>query len=98
VFEKEKNYEELTHGSFHRQQDVKGTHSIERILKYVKEHDKAKVIMDEDWRMLPTRTKRQKKYYKSAEKRDKRRQVRNVFSLFEQLEASNPELKKACLV
>ncbi len=98
VYDKDKSFEELTHGSFHRQQDVKGTHSLEKILNYVKEHDKAKVIMDQDWRMLPTRTKRQKKYYKSAERRDKRRQVKNVFSLFDQLEASNPELKKACLV
>ena len=88
----------MIHGSFHRQQDVKGAHSLEKILNYVKEHDKAKVIMDQDWRMLPTRTKKQKKYYKNAEKREKRRQVRNVFSLFAQLEAGNPKLKKACLV
>lgn len=98
VLEKDKSFEELIHGSFHRQQDVKGTHSLEKILNYVKEHDKAKVIMDEDWRKLPTRTKKQKKYYKAAERRDKKRQVRNVFSLFAQLEASNPDLKTACLV
>ena len=54
--------------------------------------------MNEDWRKLPTRTKKQKKYYKAAERRDKKRQVRNVFSLFAQLEASNPELKRNCFV
>ena len=47
VFEKDKSFDELIHGSFHRQQDVKGTHSLEKILNYIKEHDKAKVIMDE---------------------------------------------------
>lgn len=98
VFEKDKSFEELIHGSFHRQQDVKGTHSLEKILNYIKEHDKAKAIMNEDWRMLPTRTKKQKKYYKAAERCDKKRQVRNVFSLFAQLEADNPEIKKSCFV
>ena len=41
---------------------------------------------------------KQKKYYKAAERRDKKRQVRNVFSLFAQLEADNPEIKKSCFV
>ena len=98
VYEKEKSFDELIIGSYHRQSDVKGTSSLERIFNYIREHDKAKVIMDEDWRKLPTRTKKQKKYYKSAEKRDKKRQVRNVFSLFAQLEADNPKIKKSCFV
>ena len=85
VYEKEKSFDELIVGSYHRQSDVKGTRSLEKIFNYI-------------WRMLPNRTKKQKKYYKNAEKREKRRQVRNVYSLFAQLEASNPELKKECLV
>lgn len=98
VYEKDKSFDELIVGSYHRQSDVKGTRSLEKIFNYIRKHDKAKVIMDEDWRMLPNRTKKQKKYYKNAEKREKRRQVRNVYSLFAQLEASDPKLKKVYLV
>ncbi len=97
-FDKEKTYDELIIGNFHRQKDVTRTSSLDKVLNYIRNHDRAKVIMDEDWRKLPTRTKKQKRYYKSAERRDKRRQVRNVFSLFAQLEASDPSLKKSCFV
>ena len=94
IYENDKSFEELIYGDFHRQSDVNGKLSLEKILIYIKEHDNAKTIMNEDWRNLPTKTRKQKKYYKAAEKRDKRRQIRNVLSLFEQLESNNPDLKQ----
>ena len=97
-YDQDMTMKELIVGDYHRQKDVSRTYSLDKIFRYIKEHDKAKLIMDEDYRKLPTKTKKQKKYYKSAERRDKRKQVRNVFSLFDQLEADNPELKKECFV
>ncbi len=87
-------FEYATHGDFHRQNDMKRTESLIKIIEYVLAHDKAKVIMMDDYRKLPCQTKKQKKYYKQAKHREHSRQIRNVDALFAQLEAQNPELKQ----
>ena len=81
-----KTFEELTHSSFHRQNDFKPTESLEKILNYIEEHDKAKTVIEEDYRKLPQKTKKQKKYYRIAERNERSRKIKRVFNLFERIE------------
>ena len=76
----------LSHEAFHHQADVKPTYSLEKILDYVENHDKAMLIIADDYRKLPQRTKKQKKYYRQAKRRSERMQVRRVFDIFASLE------------
>lgn len=73
-------------GRYHRQKDVKPTLSLVKILNYVREHDKAKETMETDYRKLPQDTKRQRKYYRQAESRHRRQQMRRVDELFAMLD------------
>lgn len=80
--------EEAKRGEFHRQKDVKSTESFEKILNYVTAHDKAKQIMKEDYRKLPRTTKRQKKYYEIAKKKERKKEIIRVYKRIEDLFAS----------
>ena len=53
---------------FHCQRDVLETDSVLSLVNYVIKHDKAKKIMQEDYRNLPRRTKKQKRYYEQAKR------------------------------
>ena len=55
-------------------------------LQYIREHDKARKIEMKDYRMLPRETAQQKKYYASARARERRRQTKRVFQLFDLIE------------
>lgn len=76
----------LMRRTFHRQSDVKETLNIGRIIRYISDHDKAKRIMDDDWKKLPKATSKQKKYYKQAQKRAKQKENRRIDELFRKLE------------
>lgn len=79
-------FEEAINGEFHRQSDVKSTESIEKIVDYIVAHERAKVTIMDDYRKLPKNTKRQKKYYKAAKRREQRNAIRRVDSIFAALE------------
>lgn len=85
---------EMKKRNFHRQIDVKETENMEVIFNYIIAHDKAKEIINDDYRNLPTTSKKQKKYYKQAKNRDRRKQVRRVDQLFIMLEAQNDDFKR----
>lgn len=76
----------LMRRSFHRQIDVQSTTNFGKIIHYIYEHDKAKRIMADDWKKLPKKTPKQKKYYKQAEKREHRKQNQRLDELFEKLQ------------
>ena len=76
----------LMNRSFHRQKDVKETENLDFILHYIREHDRMKQIMDDDWRNLPKTTKRKRKYYNQARKRANRKAARRLDKLFKQIE------------
>ena len=78
--------EQMMDGRYHRQRDVKPTRSIVNVLNYVRDHDKAKEIMETGYRNLPQNTKRQRKYYKQAQWRQRRQEIRRVDALFEMLD------------
>ncbi len=88
------NFDEAIHGEFHRQSDVKATESMEKIVEYITAHDRAKLIIMDDYRKLPKSTKQQKKYYKAAERRDKKQAMRRLDSIFAALEQSQAGMKR----
>lgn len=93
-FTKEMNFAEAICGEFHRQVDVKATESMEKIVEYVAAHDRAKVIIMDDYRKLPKTTKKQKKYYRAAERREKKRTRERLDSIFATLERAENGLKE----
>jgi hypothetical protein len=88
------DFNEAIHGDFHRQSDVKATESMEMLVEYIAAHDRAKVIIMDNYRKLPKSTKQQKKYYKAAERRDKKQAMRRLDSIFAALEQSQAGMKR----
>ena len=71
---------------FHRQSDVKVTDNISFILRYIYDHDKAKLMMwNDDIRKLPKSTKQQKRYYKHVKKMKIKKEINRVNDIFAQL-------------
>ena len=95
-FDKSKSTEQLSHAAFHRQGDVPPTESLEKILTYIENHDRAKQIIADDYRKLPQRTKKQRKYYRQAESRNRKQQINRVFAIFADLEKGNDLARYAC--
>lgn len=76
----------LMRRTFHRQTDVKETTNMGRIIRYISDHDKAKRIIDNDWKKLPKSTPKQKKYYKQAKNRARKKENKRIDELFKKLE------------
>lgn len=76
------NFNTANWGAFHRQADVEQTDSLDKIVDYIVRHDKAKIIIQDDYRKLPRRTKKQRKYFKSAERKAKRKEMQRLDYLF----------------
>ena len=55
------------------------------------------VVIQDDYHNLPRRTKKQKKYYKQAERKVKREAVKRMDTLFAMLERQNPSLKNVSI-
>lgn len=95
LFHRNKFWEELEfkraiRGGYHRQEDVAATSSLEHVLNYIVAHDIAKVTIQDDYRKLPTKTRKQRAYYKAAERRAKRNAYQRIDYLFSKIEKSNP--------
>lgn len=86
-YDGDKSFNELKKGAFHRQKDCAHTKKLLSLIRYASEHDKAKALCENDYRRLPRGTKKQKKYYKSAKNRERRRSIRRVEEIFAELEA-----------
>ncbi len=78
--------ENVEKGAYHRQGDKLFSENIFGYLEYITEHDKARKIEMKDYRLLPRETAQQKKYYASARARERRRQTKRVFQLFDLIE------------
>ena len=92
-FDPQMTYYQAINGEFHRQADVDPAQTIAQLLDYVKAHDKAKVVIMDNYRKLPKSTKKQKKYYKAAEKRERKKACQRVDYLFTTLEKANADMK-----
>lgn len=78
--------EEVEEGAYHRQRDVPFAKSIEKYLVYIHKHDEARKMEMVDYRLLPNRTKKEKKYFASARARSNRRSQRRLAELFTMIE------------
>ena len=88
------HFKEAVYGAFHRQTDVKATESMEKIVNYIIAHDRAKITIMDDYRKLPRHTKKQKKYYKAAERKDRRNAIRRLDSIFAALEQEQAGIRQ----
>ena len=86
-FDPEKSPEELQRKPFHRQKDVKPAGTVKELIRSIEKHDDAMKVIAIDYRMLPKKTNRQKRYYKAAERRAQRQQDRRIDELFKVIEA-----------
>ena len=80
-------------GEFHRQSDVGETKSLGKIVDYIVSHDRAKVVIMDNYKKLPQSTKQQKKYFRAAERKAKRREHRRVNQLFTYIEQQNEDIR-----
>lgn len=71
---------------YHRQGDVKPSETIHKLLVYIYNHDKAKVTIMDDYRKLPRNTTKQRKYYRQAKNAERRKSIKKVYAIFEELE------------
>ena len=69
-----------------------------KLMRYIADHDRAKRIIRDDYRKLPQYTKRQRKYYRQAERRvrmaEQRQSRQRMEDLFREIEAKDPEMRK----
>lgn len=93
-YSKGMSFYEIKRAAYHCQSDVKATDSFGKIIHYIIEHDKAKQIIMDDYRKLPQKTKKQRKYYRQAERKHKHKQRFRIDAVFASLERRNPELKQ----
>lgn len=84
--EKALTMEEAKTAHYHVQNDVPRNQSPYKHLQYIVKHDEAKMVEQIDYRNLPNRTKKEKKYYRQAKNRAKRKNVSRVLDLFAELE------------
>lgn len=84
---------EAVDGKFHRQRDCKPTMSLDKLLNYITRHDQAKEIIKEDYRNLPQKTKKQKKYYRQAKKKAARRARNRVDQILDNIDTPNHDWK-----
>ena len=94
VYSNGMDFTEAIHGEFHRQLDVKVTESLDDIVEYIVAHDNAKIIIMNDYRKLPRNSKKQKQYYETAQRKDRRRAARRLDAIFASLEKTQEGLKK----
>ena len=71
----------------------------ERLIRdrYIRANNKDKDVIQDDYHTLPRRTKKQKKYYKQADRKEKREAVKRMDTLFAMLERQNPSLKNVSI-
>lgn len=77
---------EAMNGWYHRQKDVSESDDLFFILRYITEHDKAKAIIKDDYRKLPQRTKKEKRYYKIAQNKHRAKEAKRLDAIFDMLE------------
>lgn len=93
-YNKEMSLETAMNGDFHRQGDVKPTDMLNTLLDYIHAHDISKAIIADDYRKLPKKTKKQRKYYRCAERKAKRKQAFRLDMIFASLEKANAGFKE----
>jgi hypothetical protein len=78
----------LMRGSFHRQIDFSSTTSLRKAISYIEEHDKVYALAKNGIKNLPENNSKNRYNKKRVKNAQKRKSVRNVYKIFEELERS----------
>ena len=84
-FSLEKDPKRLMRSHFHRQRDVPLTTSLSQIVSYIRQHDESLQQYNGDYHKMPTNTPKQKQYYKRAKNRAKKKSIKNVYKILDQI-------------
>lgn len=84
-FDPSKKAKEMMKDRFHRQGDVSPTDDFDSLVNYIVAHDKSKKIIADDYRKLPRKTPKEKRYYEKAKRKAKRQQNKRIDDLFESI-------------
>lgn len=80
------SFDKLKYGNvFHRQEDVRMGTSLGKMVNYLVAHDKAMKVIDVDYRKLPQTTRREQEYFKKARSISKKRSLRRLDNLLDQI-------------
>lgn len=71
---------------YHRQKDMPESGKIMKYLKYIQKHDSFKQNKPADYRRMPQDTKKQKAYYRAAQRREEKKSASRLDSLFTLIE------------
>lgn len=85
-FERDQPDKVLMRRAFHRQNDVDITKQLGKIISYISEHDRAKKIIEQDWKQLPKKTPKQRRYYRQAKKKARRKENKRLDEIFRKIE------------
>lgn len=80
--------EKLMRGSFHRQLDFAPTTSLKKAISYIEEHDKVYALSKDGVKNLPENNSKNRHNKKRVKNAQKRKSIRNVYKIFEELERS----------
>ena len=94
TYNKNMSLKTAMYGDFHRQWDASPNEHILGLINYIIAHDNAKKIIAIDYKKLPQDTKKQKKYYFKAAKREKRNTAKRLDNIFLMLEQQNQGFKQ----
>lgn len=72
-------------GRFHRQWDAGTAYQPDKLVRYAEKHDEAIKVVEGDYRKLPRRTRRGKRYYENARRRATQMHERRLDELFAQI-------------
>jgi hypothetical protein len=71
---------------FHRQWDVVETTNLKKIFDYIRHHDSDYAKYGNDYHKMPTQTSQQKKYRQHAKNRARKKSIRNVYKILDQIQ------------
>lgn len=84
-FDPKASSKELMKRGFHHQWDVTPTPSISKMIAYIRHHDSDFARYGNDYHKMPTQTPQQKKYRKHAKNRAKKKSIRNVYKILNEI-------------
>lgn len=84
-FDPSKKVKEMMKDRYQRQNDVGPSDNFDSLVNYIVAHDKSKKIMADDYRKLPHKTFKEKKYYEKAKQKAKRQESKRMEELFESI-------------
>lgn len=84
-FNPEKDPKRMMRSHFHRQRDVMPSTSLAKLVAYIQRHDDSILRYEDDFHKMPKTSPKQRKYYKHAKNRAKKKSIRNVYKILDQI-------------